>query len=611
MTKHRHFFRFRDLLGILGIYILITLILSAERAGIQVESALTPAGSYLAPEEVLTKEEAFATVSKTCLVLTDLSREDSIHAWSQFQQILLDMKIGYDSYDVSDDGGFPDLAQYRTCILLIPSLECLGENVLAVTDWVEDGGRALFALTLEKTPYFMLISQKLGVLNAGDSPVLVDSFYPEESFMAGGGISYGIADPFDSALSVQLDDQCVVHARTGDERKVPLVWSRDYGSGRFVIDNFGFYEKANRGFFAASISLLEDVCAWPVLDGAVFYLDDFPSPVPGGDGTYVQRDYSMPIADFYANVWWPDMLTLAAKHDIRYTGVIIENYGDDTDEEHIERQKDNARFQYFGNMLLHLGGELGYHGYNHQPLVPDGTDYGEALPYNTWADENAMKKAMEELIEFADESFPTAERSVYVPPSNVISAEGMQVLSDIPEIRTVASTYFPDEFAWTQEFGVEENGLVSQPRFVSGAIMKDYDRMVALSELNMHYVFNHFIHPDDLLDEDRGAELGWEKLKENLYWMFDWLFETAPELRRLTGSQLSAEIQRWTQLTVDMKVSDDRIDIELGNFVDECSLFIRINKGTPGTLEGGVLTEITDTLYLITASEKNLTLTLE
>ena len=59
-----------------------------------------------------------------------------------------------------------------------------------------------------------------------------------------------------------------------------FIWENSYGKGKFVVDNFGLCEKATRGFFAASYSLLTDVMVYPVLNGSVFYLDDFPSPVP-------------------------------------------------------------------------------------------------------------------------------------------------------------------------------------------------------------------------------------------------------------------------------------------------------------------------------------------
>ena len=70
-----------------------------------------------------------------------------------------------------------------------------------------------------------------------------------------------------------------------------------------------------------------------MINGSVFYLDDFPSPVPSGDGTYVKRDYGTSIQEFYSNIWWPDMLNLASQYGLKYTGVMIENYEDKTDGE--------------------------------------------------------------------------------------------------------------------------------------------------------------------------------------------------------------------------------------------------------------------------------------
>ena len=58
-----------------------------------------------------------------------------------------------------------------------------------------------------------------------------------------------------------------------------------------------------------------------------------------------------------------------------------------------------------------------------------------------------------------------------------------------------------------RNFEVAKDGIVEQPRIISGAIIDNYMKMAALSELNMHFVNSHFIHPDDLLDEDRGAAL--------------------------------------------------------------------------------------------------------
>ena len=274
-----------------------------------------------------------------------------------------------------------------------------------------------------------------------------------------------------------------------------------------MVVNLGIYVKAVRGIFSAAYSLLSDCTIYPVINGSAFYLDDFPSPVPGGNGEYIYRDYGINVRDFYANIWWPDILALAEKYGVRYTGVVIENYGDQTDGV-IEHQMETSRFQYFGNMLLRHGGEIGYHGYNHQPLALGNVKYGDILPYNTWADTEAMENAMTELLQFCREMYPEASMSVYVPPSNVLSEEGRQLLAaKCPEIRTIASNYFTGEFAYEQEFEVAEDGIVEQPRIISSAVIDDYMQLCAFSELNMHFVNTHFMHSDDLLDEDRGAAL--------------------------------------------------------------------------------------------------------
>ena len=594
-------FQFKGILVILGCFLMMAVILFAERAGIHYQEKKRQI-SYIDRDRIITEKEVVSSLKKSCLVLMDSSQEESIQAWTQFRQIFMDMRVGTEVVDLQKQT-LPELEPYETVTVLLKSLEPLKENVLDICSWVKEGGSVLFALTLQKETYVSMIEQKLGIISSGYQNAEVSSIYFEKDFLIGGGRSYMITDPFDSAWEVQLDETARVYARIGDENGMPLIWERNYGKGKFVIDNFGLTEKAVRGFYAASYSLLTDAGVYPVINGSVFYLDDFPSPVPSGDGTYVRRDYNTSIAEFYSNVWWPDMMTLAAKHGVKYTGVIIENYEDDTDGE-ITEQTDVQRFQYFGNMILHQGGELGYHGYNHQPLSLSNVDYGTVLPYKTWSSLDAMEKAVDELIRFGKKMFPATELSVYVPPSNVLSEEGRKLLGEkFPEIRSIASNYFSGEFAYVQEFETAEDGIVEQPRIISGAVIDDYMQMAALSELNMHFVNSHFMHPDDLLDEDRGAALGWEKLKKRLDEYMTWLNESAEELRNLTGSELAGAVQRYGALTVDKEITEKEIRLHLGHLYDEAYLMVRINEGKPGDVTGGELVNITGNLYLLRAEE--------
>lgn len=600
--------RCKGLLGVWAVFLLMALALFAERSGIRVTAV--SAQAILPRQTALTADEVAAELPVTCLLLCNSQDPCARDAAKEFPQILRDMKVGYRLADLAD-GPMPPLDDFDTVVVTLSDLTPLDSQVLELSRWVEAGGCALFATALQRTPATMLLEQKMGIRSAGYSYALVDSVLPGEDFMLGGGQSYPIADAFESAWAVELSSEAQVFATTGGERATPLVWRTPCGEGCFVAVNLGFCVKATRGFYAAAYSLLEPVCAWPVLDGTVFYLDDFPSPVPGGNGEYVSRDYGTSVSEFYANVWWPDMMAMARDYGFVYTGAVIENYGDDT-ESPPQRQKDTSRFQYFGNMLLRAGGEIGWHGYNHQPLCTAATDYGDMLPYNTWPDEDAMAAAMEELMLFVEEQFPEGEKGVYVPPSNVLSAEGRRLLGErFPGVHTIASSYFDGEMAYEQEFEVAADGVVEQPRVTSGAILDDYARMTALSELNMHFVNTHFMHPDDLLDEDRGADLGWEELKQRLTGFMDWLYTAAPPIRRLTGSQLSGAIQRFAQLTVDTRLDGDTVTLHLGHFADEASLLVRLNEGVPANTEGGRLIPLTGTLYLLRADTDTVVITLQ
>lgn len=593
-------FRWQKLLVVWLVFGLMAAALFAERSGVQYT------GTHLRLNLLdtgLTKEEAATGETPTCLLLCDSTVDGGDEARAQFEQMLLDMKVPTAVADLAEEEVVPAFEHYQTVVVLAADLDTLGLRLLDLMDWVEQGGNVLFAMTLEKSGAFDTVAQKLGVLSSSWSNKVAESIVPAADFMLGGGQRYELSDPFESALGVRLRDDATVYAVTGDEG-VPLVWSTELGKGRIVVDNIGVYDKVMRGFYAASYSLLGDACAYPVLNSAVFFLDDFPSPVPEGDGQYIRQQYGLSIAEFYAKVWWPDLVRLAERYGIRYTGVMIENYGDDT-EAPPTRQRNIRQFQYYGGLLLRQGGELGFHGYNHQPLVLSETDYGDRYDYRQWPSADAIVAAMDELTNFQKAVLPYASGSVYVPPSNILSASGRAILgSRVPQVRTIASSYLEDgtDLPYVQEFGVAEDGVVEEPRIVSGSMVGDtYMRTAALSELNLHFVSTHFMHPDDLLDVDRGAAEGWEVYKTGLEDYLEWLTAAAPALQMQTATECAGAIQRFSALTVRLESGADAWTLRLGNFADEAWLLFRANGGTPGSVSGGELTHLTGNLYLLRA----------
>jgi len=616
LTRSIRNFSFKGILVILLVFAIMSAILFIELSGIHA-NRYSRLLDLLPEEKVLSNEQAAARLPKDTLLLWDSSDAASAIAYEQFRIILGDMKVGHETFDLAYSD-VPLFDTYEEVIVLLSDLTPMGENTVVLCEWVYEGGKAWFPMTLETNIYSSAISQMIGIDSLSPDYYTVQSIYLNEGFMIGGGRSFVMSNPFDSARTVVLaEGSTTVFACADKKEGVPLVWKTKYGSGAFVIDNIGIYDKGMRGFYAASYSLLSDICVYPVINSSAFYLDDFPSQIPSGNSEFINRDYHTTIRDFYINIWWPDMLTFADKYGLKYTGLAIESYDDNVDGT-ADAQPDTGTFLNFGNMLLRKGGELGYHGYNHQPLALGNKDYKGLYDYKTWHSVSAMKKAFDDLVTLCDTLFPDAEFSLYVPPSNMLSDEGREfLLREYPNIRTISGIYFDDaadaELGLTcvQEFSVDENGIVDQPRIIYGFIMDDFLTMAAVSELNMHFVNSHFTHPDDALDPERGAELGWAEMKHRFNGYLSWLYTSAPGLRNLTGTEASAAVQRFVACVPHTEMKGGSVKITIDNFYDEAQLLVRFNEQLPDDIRGGTLTHLTGGLYLLTATESVVDITLE
>ena len=596
-------FRWQGLVKVWAMFMAIALVLLVESLGVHYGATRFDI-TYLDRDKAIPAADAIAGEKATNLLVIDSSQEGVSDAESMLDRVLLDMKVPTVTVDLAQSDEIPTLKQYQTMVIAMPDLDPLGEHVLQIMQWVKKGGGVMFAMTPEKTGYLDVIGPQIGIESSAYKYVVTEGITPSKDFMLGGGQTYMFSDPFKSSLSVALNDRAQVEAVSSNGR-TPLVWRSSVESGTAVMCNIGIYVKMVRGFYASAFSLLSSAMAYPVINSAAFYLDDFPSPVPSGNGKYIKRDYNMSISEFYSQVWWPDLVRLTERYGIRFTGVMIENYGDDTKNDPV-RQTDNTQFEYYGGLLLRQNGEIGYHGYNHQPLVLPNTDYGNEYTYVQWPNRKAIVDSLNELIAFQKTVLPAATSSVYVPPSNILSSEGRQIIGeDMPQIRAIASMAFPPDSSleYVQEFGVAADGVVEAPRIVSGSMVNNsYMRLAAVSELNMHYVSTHFMHPDDLLDEDRGAKEGWETYRKGLEDYLDWLEQSAPSIRMQTGTECAAAVQRFSGLTVSMATSDDSWDLHLGNLIDQGWLMFRANSGTPGRVRGGSLTKLTGNLYLLKAT---------
>ncbi len=563
------------------------------------------------PNATVAEKKRKEEIEETCLVLID-STQESNDVFSEHLTGVLDiMRVGMRVVDVSKEE-IPDFSAYRTAVIVFQDLDALGAHASDLLEWVQNGGRTMLFCAPNSTPTFHFLSRYMGIAEGGTTYASFAGVDLKDGFMIGSkDFNFHWGEPMTTAISCRLNESATVYAESDDDVHIPLIWSADCGKGRFVVMNVGFAEKATRGLTCAAYSLLEDTCIYPVINASTFFLDDFPSPVPMGDGTYIRRDYNRDIASFYSNVWWPDVLSLCDKYGIRYTGMLIDDYSEEVDG-YFPQQKDTERFTHFGSLLLDNGGEIGLHGYNHLPLCFTGFDFKGLVNYIPWKNQDDAIRALNTAIDLGQSLFPDNQIAVYVPPSNILSEEGRKLLHDeFPQIKVIASLYLEGEIEYSQEFEIAEDGVIEFPRVISGTILDQYMRWDALNALNLYYVNSHFMHPDDVLDTDRGAAEGWEKLFRNLDDYCNWLYTSAPNIRNLTGSDAGRATARFDTLSFERKDSDGQISLRLFGFYDEAYLMVRCNRGTPAKVTGGEIEHISGDFYLLHATQDTVTITLD
>lgn len=588
------------------VLIAMALLLLAERTGLKfvtnTEDVIYLPASITSAMKAEQKSES--------LMLIDTSSDTMLVFRKQMEDVFDEIRVGYDVVDISKDA-LPDLDKYKTVVVTFYNLDVLADDIFKLFEWVDNGGGLMFCCAPEPTTVFQVIKQKLGILESGYSYVNVEGMKFVSDLMIGAkGNSYLWDDAWDSSLAVTLQESCTVHVVSIGKNPTPMVWDYHYGAGKVVVNNHYVADKASRGLAAASYSLLEDALAYPVINASTFFIDDFPSPVPMGDSTYIKKYGS--IESFYKNVWWPDILELSEKYNFSYTGVVIENYNDKT-ESPFEKNADTERFTYFGGMLLDSGGEIGIHGYNHQPLVTGAFNYTfdnkKLFEYNSWENMDEITESLNAVVDFTKSLFPEARISVYVPPSNILSNEGREVIGTrMPAIRCIASVYISENIQFEQEFEVSDDGVINLPRIISGCVIDSYMEWSAMNELNFHYINTHFMHPDDVLDADRGAALGWEAMKSDFEGYLNWLYTSAPNIRNMTASDAAAAVQRYDYLTVGRELTENEYKLSLGGFYDVAYLMVRINNGTPGKVGGGSLESLGGNLYLLCAQKPEITI---
>jgi hypothetical protein len=590
----------------LTIFVAMMTLLLIERSGVpyQVEAA---SSHFLQPAET-PAPSGYTEPAVESLVLYDSSFPSERYILDTVADTLDSLRVRYEEKDVYASQPV-DLTKYKTVVVTFHKLDDMAQ-IRELIDWVEQGGRVLFAAR----PFFSQndrsLYRKLGLISMADMDVVVHGLVFNSDILPGAkGVSLvGVGDFLKYyAYPVQLEETSHLHLTSADDLKLPLMWDADFGQGRFVVFNTSqLAERVNRGIIGAAYSLLEDVFVYPVINSSTFLIDNFPAPIVEGNNEFITQEFHRDIRSFFVNVWWPDMEGLANHYNLKYTGELVETYNDRL-KPPFPPENSVEDHRYLGRMLLNMGGELALQGYNHIPycLSKDGVNIIHGYP--DWPSLENQQQAMQAQIDFSQRLYPGKKFVVYAPPAYVLCPDARQwIPKAFPEIKVISSVLVEEEVeTYVQDFEEAPDGIIEFPRIVAGYYLYDYMKLALLNELGLQYVNSHLISADDILDPVRRDDRPWKLMRAQFEDQVKWLQENAPGLRNMTVEEGGMAVQRFSRLKVIAALEQNTYTIHLGNFYDEAWLMLRTTR-QPLSITGGKITQVTSRLYLIQADKPDI-----
>lgn len=372
-----------------------------------------------------------------------------------------------------------------------------------------------------------------------------------------------------------------------------------FSNGQFLS------EKGNRGLLTGVLYRTGKNFIYPIINSKVLYIDDFPAPITKNISKNIYEEYHMNNQKFFANIWWPDIVGICSKYNLKPTGYLIYNYQNATKD--IENFEGDAYYESLitqGRNLFKVGGELGIHGFNHQPLRTEGYKY-DILGYNPWKDYNSMVNAQIALNKFIHTIYPNYEVKGYVPPSNIISKEGISALKEgFPSINVISSLYIVanEDISYEQEFSKGSDGIYNFPRYSSGYDYQEFDRWMIYNGLTINGVFSHFIHPDDILDPERNHGLSWESLKKDFTKLMSEVYDNFKWLKSDTISQGVGALNEYLTTKSAFSYEENSIKGSLEYSGEDDYFILRTDKPVTKSI-GCSYEKIDDELYLIHSTE--------
>lgn len=330
----------------------------------------------------------------------------------------------------------------------------------------------------------------------------------------------------------------------------------------------------------------------------------------------------MSTRDFYKQIWWKDMLEIAKQRNLIYSGFIIIDYNNAVHKEDMKEisQITLEDLDIQGRELFLHGGEIGIHGYNHNPLVYEGDIDFKALSYYPWRSEEDMAVGMSEVLKYVEKMFGNKIKlHVYVPPSNILKEEGKAALAkNYPDLNVIASVFYGDSErgAYSSEIGRDKviPKLFNFPRYSSGFYYDKDDIWSLFNAIAVYGYWGHFVHPDDVISDDRGKNKTWTELKQEFDKVIWEVQANLPYLEPIRASELTQRYINIEDLKIQSEKKDNKIYVGMENYRESFYMTIRIKNDVITKISSGTFEEVYDTedskIYLLHVESPDLIITL-
>ena len=538
------------------------------------------------------------------LIIYDHHDVPSVFARHRLEWLLSQEKKEH-VYALAEDANLEDFSSYRGVLIATGYLDKVAawENIRA---YVEQGGTAVCLMRPESIGDEGLSESYLAPLGIsaihGEGDVKGISL-PTDFLLGGKGYAFGDTAYSTNTTLVKLQPEASV--QVASYAGEPLVWERKLGKGKYLVFN-GIVrdDKTNIGIITSLVNHCGDEALYPVLGYKVFYIDDFPAPIPEGNFQRIYEELGVSTPEFYRNIWWPYMRECAEEFGLKYTGLIIESYGDQVKGPFKPLGGRTARDNLiiYGRELIDMGGELGLHGYNHQSLAPESYQLDD-LDYVPWESKEDMLEGLKELRRYIKEVYPEYRFRCYVPPSDILSPEGKEAVREaFPEV-DIFSSLFDGPYAsraYIQDYE-RKDGLYEMPRTTAGYSPNGQALYEDISMMNYMGCFSHFVHPDELFYEE-SAHLTWGDMTTGFRQYMGEITSRYGWLKPVTASEAAQAFDDYLDMDYRVERSREKLALTCWNYRGNLRFILRSEKELEHA-EGAEVTKIGDDTYLIEVSE--------